>query len=53
MYTVVIATGMEPNNTLFNELKGKVSNLHVIGDSFQARRMLEAIHEAYDIGTKL
>jgi 2,4-dienoyl-CoA reductase-like NADH-dependent reductase (Old Yellow Enzyme family)/thioredoxin reductase len=51
--TVVIAAGMEPVNSLFNELKEKVSNVHAIGDCSQARRMLNAIHEGYEIGRRL
>ncbi|KKN50033.1 hypothetical protein LCGC14_0636890 [marine sediment metagenome] len=50
--TVVIAAGMEPNSELVNQLKGKLSNLHVIGDSSQTRRMLDAIHEGYALGQK-
>ena len=51
--TVVIAAGMESNNELVNQLKGKLSNIHVIGDSSQARRMLDAIHEGYALGQKI
>jgi pyruvate/2-oxoglutarate dehydrogenase complex dihydrolipoamide dehydrogenase (E3) component len=51
--TVVIAAGMEPINELFNSLNDKHPNIHAIGDCFQARRMLNAIHEGYEIGNKL
>ncbi|MHA1941997.1 MAG: oxidoreductase [Candidatus Hodarchaeales archaeon] len=51
--TIVVAAGMESNNKLLNGLNEKLPNIHTIGDSSQARRMLNAIHEGYDIGIKL
>ena len=51
--TVVVAAGMEPINKLLNSLKEKHPNIHAIGDCFQARRMLNAIHEGYEIGNTL
>ncbi|MFX1326210.1 MAG: FAD-dependent oxidoreductase [Promethearchaeota archaeon] len=51
--TIVIAVGMESNDNLSLNLKEKLPNVHIIGDSLQARRMLEAIHEGYAIGQKL
>jgi len=51
--TVVMAAGMDPVNSLFNELTEKTSNVHTIGDCSQARRMLNAIHEGYEIGRRL
>jgi pyruvate/2-oxoglutarate dehydrogenase complex dihydrolipoamide dehydrogenase (E3) component len=51
--TIVVATGMEAINDLYNTLKEKQSNIHTIGDSLQARRMVNAIHEGYEIGVKL
>ena len=51
--TIVIAAGMESVNNLFNTLKEKRPNVHAIGDCFQARRMVNAIHEGYEIGSTL
>ncbi len=51
--TIVIAAGMKVNDDLFHVLKQKIPNIHKIGDCFQARRMLEAIHEGYSIGKTL
>lgn len=43
--TVVLATGMKPNNSLYFSLKGKIAELYVIGDCFKPRKMIDAIHE--------
>ena len=48
--TVVMATGMRANTELADALKGKVRNLHVIGDCLEPRRILEAIHEGWEVG---
>ncbi|MHA2289537.1 MAG: FAD-dependent oxidoreductase, partial [Promethearchaeota archaeon] len=50
---VVVAAGMEPADDLVNALKQKMSNIHAIGDCFQARRMLNAIHEGNNIAKML
>ncbi|MFX1238377.1 MAG: FAD-dependent oxidoreductase, partial [Promethearchaeota archaeon] len=50
--TVILAVGMKPNNDLFNALKGKIANLHVLGDSKSPARILEAIHSGYWINRK-
>jgi 2,4-dienoyl-CoA reductase-like NADH-dependent reductase (Old Yellow Enzyme family)/thioredoxin reductase len=51
--TVVLAVGARPQNSLFPALEGKVRELYAIGDCVSARKMIEAIHEAYDVGMKL
>jgi len=51
--TVVIAAGMEPQNELINMMREKLPTIQTIGDCSQARRMLEAIHEGYAVGSKL
>ncbi len=43
--TVVIATGIKSNNSLFDSLKGRVKELYVIGDALKPRKMIDAIHE--------
>ena len=45
--TVVMATGYRSNNRLFQELKGQVEELYVIGDCALPRRVLDAINEGY------
>jgi 2,4-dienoyl-CoA reductase-like NADH-dependent reductase (Old Yellow Enzyme family)/thioredoxin reductase len=48
--TVVIAIGSVSNNDLYQELKGLVPELHIIGDSLEPRHSLAAIHEGFKIG---
>ena len=42
--TVVLALGATPNNELVRRLRGRVRELHAIGDCVRPRRILEAIH---------
>jgi NADH dehydrogenase FAD-containing subunit len=51
--TVVLAVGAKPRNPLHPALVGKVRQLYSIGDCEAPRKMLEAIHEAYEIGMKI
>ncbi|WP_054955264.1 NAD(P)/FAD-dependent oxidoreductase [Paenibacillus dakarensis] len=45
--TVILAMGFRPNNQVYNELEGKVDIVNV-GDSVRARKVYDAVHEAYD-----
>ncbi len=47
--TVVLATGAVANNPLEEELKGRVNELHVIGDALKPRKLTEAIREGFDL----
>ncbi len=47
--TVVLATGAVSNNPLEEELKGRVNELHVIGDALKPRKLTEAIKEGFDL----
>ncbi len=40
--TVVLAAGMEPDNRLAEKLKGKVAELHCVGDCVEPRRIAQA-----------
>lgn len=51
--TVVIASGMDPENRLYNELQGKVPELHIIGDAQKPRKALDAIQEAVALAFKI
>ena len=51
--TVVIAPGMDPENRLYNELQGKVPELHIIGDAQKPRKALDAIQEAVALAHKI
>ncbi|MFH1031647.1 MAG: FAD-dependent oxidoreductase [Chloroflexota bacterium] len=51
--TIVLATGAVPDNRLAKELKGKVAELYVIGDSLEPRRILEAISDGAKVGIEV
>ncbi|VUT25510.1 MAG: FAD-dependent oxidoreductase [Candidatus Methanolliviera sp. GoM_oil] len=51
--TIVLAVGMEANKKLSKVLKDKIPKLHVIGDSVEPRKILEAIHDGWQIGCKM
>jgi 2,4-dienoyl-CoA reductase (NADPH2) len=54
--TFILATGVEPNDSLFNQVKESGSSFKIfkVGDCKKPRTMLEAIHEgfiaAYELG---
>ena len=45
--SVVLAMGFSPDTKLYQALKDKVE-IYNIGDSVKARKVLDAVHEAYD-----
>lgn len=47
--TIVLAVGSKSENKLYEELSGKVENLHIIGDASKIGKIIDAIRE----GTKL
>jgi len=51
--TIVLAAGAVPNNQLAEELRGKVAELHVIGDSLEPRKIPEAISDGTRVGLAL
>jgi pyruvate/2-oxoglutarate dehydrogenase complex dihydrolipoamide dehydrogenase (E3) component len=51
--TVVLALGSNPNIGLAKALKGKVPELHMIGDCVETRTALEAIHEGYKVSMRI
>jgi mycofactocin system FadH/OYE family oxidoreductase 2 len=51
--TVVLATGPKANDELYFALKGKVENLHRIGDCVAPRKLDHAIYEGYLAGREL
>lgn len=51
--TIILASGSIPNDAVVKSLKGKVSELYVIGDALQPREVLEAISEGQEIGMKI
>ena len=51
--TVVLACGAEPVNTLYEELKGNVPEVYLIGDAEKPRKALEAVQEGFLTALKL
>ena len=51
--TIAIAAGYQPNQSLYGELKGKVRELYLIGDSREPKSILEAIHEGFQAAISL
>ena len=51
--TVVIAVGSRANTQPYEELKGKVAELYMIGDCKEPRKALEAIHEGFAVGNQI
>lgn len=52
---VVLCTGAKPNNDLYHQcVKSNVSKeIHLIGDSFEAGRVLEAVKSGYALGSSI
>ena len=50
--SIVLAMGFSPDTKLYNTLKDKVTIFN-IGDSIKARKVLEAVHEAYEAVLKI
>ena len=48
--TVVPALPFKPDNKLFNELKGMVPEVYLIGDSKDPRLIIDAIAEGWRVG---
>ena len=48
--TVVLATGVSPQKSVYDDLLGRVIELYLIGDAREPRRAFDAIHEGYNIG---
>ncbi len=51
--TIVIATGARSNNSLAKQLEGRVSDLRVIGDCLEPRKVVNAVQEGFQAGCKL
>lgn len=53
MDTVVLAVGAKAQNSLLPALAGKIRQLYSIGDCQAPRKILEAVHEAYDLAFRI
>ena len=51
--TVVMAVGVKPQNQLYQQLQGRVPELHLIGDAKQPRRAMDAIYEGAVVGRQV
>lgn len=47
--TVVIATGLKADDTLYEELKNEYDEIYKIGDCIKARKFIDAIQEAFQV----
>jgi len=47
--TVVIATGLKSDGSLYDRIQGEVNEVYQIGDCIKPRNFIEAVHEAYEI----
>ena len=47
--TVVLAVGLEPDGGLYRALLGKRPNLYLIGDAREARNIMGAVWDAYEV----
>lgn len=45
--TVVLSMGNRANNDLYKLLKGRVKELHAVGDCVAPRRMVDAVYEGH------
>jgi len=46
-------TGKIPVNEIYEQLKGKVKSLHLVGDAVSPRKLTEAIREGFAAGRYL
>ena len=51
--TVVSAVGLVPDRELYSSLKDNVPNLHVVGDAVEARNIMHATWDAYEVARKI
>jgi 2,4-dienoyl-CoA reductase (NADPH2) len=51
--SVVIAMGVEANESLSRHIRGKVKEVHVIGDAVKPRKAMHAMHEGFRVGMKI
>ncbi|MCJ7515507.1 MAG: NAD(P)/FAD-dependent oxidoreductase, partial [Dehalococcoidia bacterium] len=51
--TVVIAVGLCPDRELYISLKDSVPNIHLVGDAVEARNIMHAIWDAYEVARNI
>lgn len=51
--TVVVAVGSRSNNRLYMEIKDQVAETYLIGDAQKPARILDAIHNGFELGCRI
>ena len=51
--TIVVAAGVRSNAALYEKLKERVRDVHLIGDAKKPRKTADAIHEGFLVGSRL
>ena len=51
--TIVLATGAIPDRELYEAVRGKVPEIHLVGDCIEPRTIREAIADGYQAGLKI
>ena len=51
--TVVLSLGLVPEKQLHRELRGKTPNLYLIGDAREARNIMGAVWDAYEVARSI
>lgn len=47
--TIILAVGLEPEQGIYRSLSGKLANLYLIGDAREAKNIMNAIWDAYEV----
>ncbi len=51
--TIVLAAGANPNRKLYEDIKGKVPEVHCAGDCVDPRTIRDAIADGYRVGLEI
>lgn len=51
--TIILAVGAKPVDNLSDKMKGKVAEVHVIGDAREPRRIVNATYEGAEVARKI
>jgi 2,4-dienoyl-CoA reductase (NADPH2) len=50
---VVLAVGVRPQNQLYEQLRGRVPELYLVGDAKRPRKAMDAIYEGAMVGRQV
>jgi len=51
--TIVLACGVLPNDKLLQQLRGRVAQVHLVGDCLEPRNLMSAIHEGAAVARQI